>query len=64
MTLGIRSLILVPLISHDQVLGVLTAYSSQPNKFTQSDVQLASALGNQAAAAIENARLFQRGRCT
>ena len=58
-TLGVRSLILVPLISHDQVLGVLNAYSSQPNKFTQVDVQLASALGNQASAAIENARLFQ-----
>jgi PAS domain S-box-containing protein len=57
--LGVRSLILVPLISHDQVLGVLNAYSSQPNKFTEADLQLVLALGNQAAAAIENARLFQ-----
>jgi len=57
--IGIRSLILVPLISHDQVWGVLNAYSCQSDKFTQADVQLVSALGNQAAAAIENARLFQ-----
>jgi signal transduction histidine kinase len=58
-TMGIRSVILVPLISHDQVLGVLNAYSSQPHKFTEADLQLVSALGNQASAAIENARLFQ-----
>ena len=56
---GIRSLILVPVISHDQVLGVLNAYSNHPLKFTDADVQLVSALGNQAAAAIENARLFE-----
>jgi PAS domain S-box-containing protein len=56
---GVRSMILVPVISHDQVLGVLNAYSQRTFKFTDADVQLVSALGNQAAAAIENARLFQ-----
>jgi len=56
---NVRSLILVPVISHNQVLGVLNAYSNHPLKFTDADVQLVSALGNQAAAAIENARLFQ-----
>ena len=57
--LGVRSLLLVPLISHNQVLGVLNVYSSQAHKFTDADVRFVSALGNQAAAAIENARLFQ-----
>ena len=57
--IGVRSMILVPVISHDQVLGVLNAYSRRTFKFTDADVQLVSALGNQAAAAIENARLFQ-----
>ena len=57
--IGVRSMILVPVISHDQVLGVLNAYSQRTFKFTDADVQLVSALGNQAAAAIENARLFQ-----
>jgi PAS domain S-box-containing protein len=55
---GIRSLILVPIISRDQVLGVLNTYSLQPFKFSEADMQVISALGNQAAAAIENARLF------
>ena len=56
---GVRSLILVPVVSHDQVLGVLNAYSNHSLKFTDADVQLVSALGNQAAAALENARLFE-----
>jgi PAS domain S-box-containing protein len=56
---GVRSLICVPVISHDQVLGVLNAFSQQPHKFTDADLHLVSALANQAAAAIENARLFQ-----
>jgi PAS domain S-box-containing protein len=58
-TAGVRSLILVPVISHDQVSGVLNAYSNHPLKFTDADVQLVSALANQAAAALENARLFE-----
>jgi len=58
-SVGVRSMILVPVISHDQVLGVLNAYSQRTFKFTDADVQLISALGNQAAAAIENAQLFQ-----
>jgi PAS domain S-box-containing protein len=56
---GVQSLICVPVISHDQVLGVLNAFSQQPYQFTDADVRLVSALANQAAAAIENARLFQ-----
>ena len=57
--IGIRAMILVPLVSRDQVMGVLNVYSRQPYRFTESDVQLVSSLGNQAAAAIENARLFE-----
>jgi len=40
-------------------LGVLNAYSNHPLKFTDADVQLVSALANQAAAALENVRLFE-----
>jgi PAS domain S-box-containing protein len=56
---GIRSLVCMPVIGHDQVLGILNIYSRQPRKFSEASVHLVSALVNQAAAAIENSRLFQ-----
>jgi len=56
---GIRSLVCVPVIGHNQVLGILNTYSHRPHKFSDADVHLISALANQAAAAIQNARLFQ-----
>lgn len=56
---GIRSLVCAPVIGHDQVLGILNSYSHRPLKFTEADAHLVSALANQAAATIENARLFQ-----
>ncbi len=55
---GVRSLICVPLISKDKPLGVLFVNSFSPYKFDGDDVQITSALANQAASAIENARLF------
>ncbi len=55
---GVRSLICVPLISKGNPLGVLFVNSFSPYKFDSDDVQIASALANQAASAIENARLF------
>ena len=56
---GIRSLVCVPVVGHDQVLGILNTYSHRPLKFTEADAHLVSALANQAAAAIDNVRLFQ-----
>jgi PAS domain S-box-containing protein len=55
---GIRSLICIPLISKGKPLGVLYVNSFSPGKFDSDDLQVTSALANQAAVAIENARLF------
>jgi signal transduction histidine kinase len=55
-----ESLLGVPLITKDKVLGVLEALNKQEGDFTQEDEQLLSALGSQAAVAIENTRLFQQ----
>ncbi|HEY9151905.1 MAG TPA: PAS domain S-box protein, partial [Anaerolineales bacterium] len=55
----IRSWIGLPLIAHDQVIGSLAMSSEQPNAFTQAHAEIAMAIANQAATAIENARLFQ-----
>ena len=55
---GIRSLIAVPLISQGRPIGVMYVGSFKPYQFDEGDVQLVSALANQAAVAIANARLF------
>ena len=54
----IRSLLAVPLLVEDQVIGVLSAVDNRPGRFTQEHCELFLTLASQAAAAMENARLF------
>lgn len=61
---GVRSLISVPLISKDEVIGVLLIQSTQPNAYTKRDLKLAERVGTQIAGAIENVRLFIERRQT
>ena len=56
---GLRSMISVPLISKDEVIGVLHLRSTKPNAYTERDLRLAERVGNQIAGAIENAQLFK-----
>ncbi|MCK4472656.1 MAG: GAF domain-containing protein, partial [Anaerolineae bacterium] len=49
----------------DEMIGALMIDSTQPGFYTEADAAIAQALANQAAVAIENARLYQaeqRGR--
>jgi signal transduction histidine kinase len=55
-----ESLLGVPLIHHDKVIGVLEALNKKDGAFSSEDTELLSALGAQAAIAIQNARLFQQ----
>lgn len=55
-----ESLLGVPLIAKDKVIGVLEAINKKEADFTKDDENLLSALGSQAAVAIENTRLFQQ----
>lgn len=52
------SLLGVPLINKDKVIGVLEAINKRQGEFNPEDLELLSALGGQAAVAIENSRLF------
>ncbi len=54
----IRSWLGVPLIVHDEVIGILTVDSVQPNYFTEDHARVAAAFADQVAIAMENARLF------
>ncbi len=48
----------VPLMLRDQVIGMLVLTSSEEQAFTERHATLALAIANQAAIAIENARLY------
>jgi len=55
----VRSWMGVPLIKRNDVIGFLTIDHSQPGIYTPNHAKLARAFANQAAAAIDNARLFE-----
>ena len=52
----------VPLILRDQVIGMLVLASSEKHAFTERHATLALAIANQAAIAIENARLYAQAQ--
>ncbi len=56
-----KSLMMMPLIARDNVVGLLELYESRHvREFSEADVRLGQALANQAAVAIENARLYEQ----
>lgn len=58
---GFGSIIVVPLRYREKIFGTITALNREDEPdFTQRDVDLMAAMANQAAAAIENARLFEQ----
>ena len=52
----------VPLMLRDQVIGMLVLTSSQALAFTERHATLALAIANQAAIAIDNARLYEQAQ--
>lgn len=54
-----RSILCVPLILYDQVMGVLQVLNKKTGNFTQHDLELLSSIASYAAIAIENARLHE-----
>lgn len=56
----IKSLLGVPLIRKEKVIGALEAVNKRSGSFSIQDQDLLSALGAQAAIAIENSHLFQQ----
>ncbi|HLE53331.1 MAG TPA: GAF domain-containing sensor histidine kinase [Anaerolineales bacterium] len=55
-----NSLLGVPLIAKDKVIGALEAINKQAGQFTEEDQDVLMDLAAQAAVVIENARLFQQ----
>ena len=57
-----ESLLCAPLVHRDEVIGVLEVVNKRRGAFTQEDLQLVEAVASIAAAALENARLFDAVR--
>ena len=55
-----RSAIFLPLLSSEEVIGVVAAQSLRPSHFSEEDLRRLMILTNQAAAAIAHARMFEQ----
>jgi signal transduction histidine kinase len=55
-----KSLVGVPMITKEKIIGVLEVINKKKRNFTEEDAEVLMALGSQAAVAIENTRLFQQ----
>ncbi len=58
----VRSWMAVPLTVKDQVVGLLTLKHDMPNYYRAEQADLVLAFANQAAAAIENTRLYEQAQ--
>jgi PAS domain S-box-containing protein len=55
-----KSELAVPILSGEQVIGIINVESTRLSGFDQGDVEALTSLATQATAAIENARLYQK----
>ncbi len=57
-----RSLLLVPMVARGQTMGLVELERREARPFSPNEVRLARALANQAATAVQNARLYEEIR--
>jgi len=57
---GLRSLLSVPMMLKERVIGVINSYTSYEHRFSEEEIKLLQSVANQAAVAIENTKLMQR----
>ena len=59
---GLHSLVCVPLEVRGKVIGVINCYTSTPQDFTKTQIEILTSVANQAAIAIENAELMHKSK--
>jgi two-component system, cell cycle sensor histidine kinase and response regulator CckA len=61
---GLRSVVAVPLLSKDQVIGAIHFRSTKPNVYSDQNLKLAEDIASQIAGAIANGQLFMEQKHT
>lgn len=57
---GIKSMLTLPIIAKDRVIGVLRLLTDRPRLFTEEDIAFSASLAEVCGTAIENARMYER----
>jgi signal transduction histidine kinase len=57
---GIQSMLSVPMMLQEQVIGVLRVYTAEVREFSEQEIEFLKALASQGAAAIQNARAYRQ----
>lgn len=55
---GIASILSVPVLLREEVVGVMRVYTAKPRDFANADIYFVGAVANLGAIALENARLY------
>ena len=59
---GLVSMLSVPMVVKDRVLGVVNCYTSRPHEFTETEQNVLITVANEAAVAIENTELMVKSK--
>ncbi|MGN6182556.1 MAG: GAF domain-containing sensor histidine kinase [Thermoanaerobaculia bacterium] len=59
---GVRNLVLLPLVSRGQTIGIASAVSTESRPFTESDLPLFTELARRASISVDNARLYRESQ--
>jgi signal transduction histidine kinase len=64
MTLGLRSRVLVPLLTGPETIGAISVVRRDPQAFSPDEIELLSLLGRLAGSAVQNIRAYEAQRTT
>jgi GAF domain-containing protein len=56
---GINTILAVPVVAKDRVIGVLRLYTGQPRDFVEEEIEFVSALAEMGGLAIANAKIYE-----